>query len=488
MTFWSDLADRCRAQRSLVCVGLDPRPERTPPGRATVTDFCKGVIDASADAACAFKPNIAFFEALGLDGLHALEDVLAHIGGAVPVILDAKRNDIASTASAYAVAAFERWGVDALTVTPYLGRDGVTPFTAYADRGVFLLCKTSNPSAAELQDWSQDGVPLYRRVAELAREWAEGGEIGLVIGATYPEAIARIRRDAPNTWFLVPGVGAQGGDLEAVLRAGLRPDGSGLVINASRSIIYADDPRAAAFALRDRINACAESLAEDNRPTQAPTATPCKSPSHPATGALATGALAADLRRVAIALFEAGCVRFGEFTLHSGATSPIYVDLRRLVTYPRVMTLVAEVYAWLLQNLTYDRIAAIPYAALPIGTAVALHTGDPLIYPRREAKAYGTRRQIEGEFHAGETAVLLDDLISSGGSKLEAIGPLQEAGLQIRDVVVLIDREQGGRQDLEAQGYALHAALTLRELVGALAEEGRISHEDAEAVFAYLAS
>jgi len=465
MTFWTDLAARCRAQQSLVCVGLDPRPERTPPGRAAVTDFCKGVIDATADAACAFKPNIAFFEALGLDGLHALQDVLAHIGDAVPVILDAKRNDISSTASAYARATFDQWGADALTVTPYLGRDGVAPFLEYEDRGVFLLCKTSNPSADELQEWSQGGIPLYRRVAELASEWAGGGEIGLVIGATYPEAIARIRRDTPNTWFLVPGVGAQGGDLEAVLRAGLRPDGSGLVINASRSIIYADDPRAAAFELRDRINACAATLAADDRDAIL---------------------RAADVRRLANALFEAGCVQFGEFTLHSGASSPIYVDLRRLVTHPRVMTLVAGVYAGLLRDLTYDRIAAIPYAALPIGTAVALHTDDALIYPRREAKAYGTRRQIEGEYHAGETVVLLDDLISSGGSKLEAAAPLAEAGLEVRDVVVLIDREQGGAQDLAEHGYALHAAFTLRELVGALADEKRITREDADGVLAYL--
>jgi len=464
VSFWHKLEARIRAGDSLLCVGLDPQPERIPPGYASVADFNRAIIAATADYACAFKPNIAFYEALGERGLAALRETLAAIPPEIPVILDAKRNDIASTAAAYARAAFEVWGADAVTVNPYLGADGVAPFLAYADRGVFILCKTSNPSAGEVQEWAQGGVPLYRHIAQLAHSWAGGHEIGLVIGATYPQAIADIRAQSPATWFLVPGIGAQGGELEGVLRAGLRADGMGLIINASRDVIYAADPRGAAQTLRDRINAV--------RATVTPLA--------------ARAGQRAELAALARGLHDAGCVRFGDFVLHSGAHSPIYVDLRRLVTYPKLLALVASTYVQLLRGLRFDRIAAIPYAALPIGTAVALQAGVPLIYPRHEAKSYGTRRQIEGEYHAGERVVLLDDLITSGASKLEAAEPLLAEGLLISDIVVLIDRQQGGAADLAAHGYQLHAALTLRELVEILAEDGRLPAADAARVYAYL--
>nr|AYA93384.1 putative orotidine decarboxylase [uncultured bacterium pG7] len=468
MTFWHKLEASIRRRDSLLCVGLDPDPAHILPRYSSVADFNRAVIEATADLVCAYKPNIAFYEALGEEGLRALRATLDSIPADIPVILDAKRNDIASTATAYARAAFEYWGVDALTVNPYLGRDGVEPFLAYPDRGVFLLCKTSNPSAPEVQDWTQGGEPLYRHIARLAEGWASGREIGLVIGATYPEAIADIRQQSPHAWFLIPGVGAQGGELQAVLRAGLRPDGMGLIINASRSVLYAADPRAAAASLRDEINATRAQVLS----------TACQT--------------TADLRRMRAAklarlLFEAGCVRFGDFVLHSGAHSPIYIDLRRLVTYPRVLAEVANAYMRLLAPLTYDRIAAIPYAALPIGTAVALQTGRPLIYPRREVKAYGTKRPIEGEYRAGERVVLLDDLITTGGSKLEALEPLLAEGLLVEDVVVLIDREQGGARDLAQKGLRLHAALTLRELVDILAEGGQLAPADAQRVRDYLA-
>lgn len=179
-------------------------------------------------------------------------------------------------------------------------------------------------------------------------------------------------------------------------------------------------------------------------------------------------------------------MRFGDFLLKSGAHSPIYVDLRLLVTFPRLLAEVATHYARLLRPLRYDRIAAIPYAGLPIGTAVAMETGKPLIYPRREVKDYGTKKAVEGAFNPGETAVLLDDLITQGGSKLEALEPLLAQGLAVHDVVVLIDREQGGAEDLAAHGYRLHAVMTLRQLVDALAAGGTLASADAVRVHAYL--
>ena len=463
MGFWQKLESSIEKRNSLLCVGLDPYPERIPSQYGSVADFNRAIIDATADLACVYKPNIAFYEALGQAGMDALRETLSCIPEDMPVLLDAKRGDISSTAAAYAKAVYDVLGVDAVTINPYLGWDGVRPFIEYGDRGVFLLCKTSNPSAGEVQDWSQGGEPLYGHIARLAGGWAQGRDIGLVIGATYPDAIADIRRELPNAWFLVPGIGAQGGELEDVLGAGLRPDGMGLVINSSRGILYADDPRAAAMDLRGRIN-----RARDR------------------AGVGCAREEGLEVRELAQALFEAGCVRFGDFRLKSGAHSPIYVDLRRLVTYPRLMAVVARRYARMLRPLEYDRIAAIPYAGLPIGVAVSMATGDPLIYPRREVKDYGSKRAVEGAYEPGETMVLLDDLITQGGSKLEAAVPLLAEGLVVRDVVVLIDREQGGAEDLARHGYHLHAAMTLREIVDALAESGHLSIPDARRVHEYL--
>jgi uridine monophosphate synthetase len=191
---------------------------------------------------------------------------------------------------------------------------------------------------------------------------------------------------------------------------------------------------------------------------------------------------------LAAALARIGAVQFGTFTLKSGATSPVYVDLRLLVSDPGVLALAARAYAGVLSGLKFDRIAAIPYAGLPIGTAVSLELGVPLIYPRKETKAYGLKRPIEGAFRAGETVVVLDDLISDGGSKLEAIAPLTEAGLQVHDVVVLLDRGGGGRETLAAAGLKLHAVTSLLDVVGALEAARGVSADQAKAVREYVAT
>ena len=462
MDFFDHLLQTAIGNDSLLCVGLDPRPEQIPEDILTEDDpifaFNRRNVDATRDLVCAYKPNYAFYEACGLEGLRALRRTIDYIGDAVPVILDAKRSDIGSTAAAYARAAFETWGAGAVTVAPYLGSDAVAPFLARVDRGVFLLCHTSNPSAAELQTVDCGGEPLYLRVARQAMEWAGPEQLGLVVGATYPDALRAVRQVAPQAWLLVPGVGAQGGDLEAAVAAGLRADGLGMVINASRAVCYAPDPRAAAAQLRDQINAARAS-------------------SPPQEGL--SDALILDLARI-------GAVRFGAFTLKSGLQSPFYIDLRLLASHPDVLRRAAAAYAGLLRGLRYDRIAAIPYAGLPIGTAVALQTGHPLIYPRKEAKAYGTQRAIEGTHAPGERVVVLDDLITTGGSKIEAIEPLRHAGLTVTDVVVLIDRQSGGREELAQHGYRLHSVFTLHQILDVLAEHGAITHEQHAQVLDWL--
>lgn len=456
---------------SLLCVGLDPRPNRFPTQVMAqpnpIFAFNKTIIDATADLVCAYKPNFAFYEAQGLEGLAALRRTIEYIHNItdMPVILDAKRSDIGSTAEAYAKAAFEVWGADVVTVNPYLGHDAVQPFTAYADRGVFLLCHTSNPGATDLQTLDCGGRPLYQVVAEQAARW--GANVGLVIGATYPQALRAVREMAPQMWVLLPGVGAQGGDLEAALAAGLNEQGMGVIVSASRSIIHAKDPRTAAQELRDRINA-ARPISNLQFPT-------FKFTNGPST------------HHLALALADIGCVRFGDFTLRSGQRSPIYIDLRLLISHPNVLRDVARAYAQLLRPLVFDRLAAIPYTGLPIGTAVSLELGCPLLYSRKEVKVYGTRQAVEGESRQGERVVVLDDLITTGASKLEAIAPLEELGLHVEDVVVLIDREQGGREYLEERGYRLHAIFSLGEMLDILAQHSRISTAQRDQVKAFLA-
>ncbi|MBN1580771.1 MAG: orotidine-5'-phosphate decarboxylase [Anaerolineae bacterium] len=473
MGFFQHLENTALSNNSLLCVGLDPRPEQFPADVLAADDpifeFNKRIIDATRDLVCAYKPNYAFYEAQGINGLEALRKTIAYIGPGIPVILDAKRGDIGSTATAYAKAAFDVWGAGAVTLSPYLGGDSVVPFTEYADRGVFVLCHTSNPSASELQtlsctppgQYTSTPVTLYYTVARKALTWSQVGNVGLVIGGTYPAALQAIREIAPQTWFLVPGIGAQGGDLEATVTAGLRADGLGLVISSSRGICHATDPCAAASALREQINAAKRNRGVGKNPVS-------------------------DSERLILELARIGAVRFGEFTLKSGKTSPIYIDLRLLASHPAVLSRVATAYADLLESLEFDRMAAIPYAALPIGTAVSLQTGIPIVYPRKETKSYGTKRAIEGVFEPGECVVVLDDLITTGGSKIEAIAPLQSAGLQVRDIVVLIDRENGGAGTLAQKGYQLHAVLTLHQILDVLAERGKISHKQRQTVLDWL--
>ena len=241
--------------------------------------FTKAIIEATCDLVCAYKPNYAFFEAEGLDGLRALDATMKTVPSDVPVILDAKRGDIGSTATAYAKAAFEVWGADAVTLNPYMGSDSIEPFLAYEDRGVFILTRTSNPGGADFEELPiayDEGVasahtgrsrPLYEHVTEHAVKWNTHGNIGLVVGATAPDELKRIRSIAPTMPILIPGIGTQGGDLEASIRNGVNADGLGAIINSSRGIIFAskgpdfaDAARTAAQKLRSEINAEREKL------------------------------------------------------------------------------------------------------------------------------------------------------------------------------------------------------------------------------------
>ena len=269
-TFLDKLDAAARRNRSLLCVGLDPWPPLMP--KEDIAAFGQAIVESTADLVCAFKPNIAFYEAQGSGGLVALEQTLAAIPDDVPVILDAKRGDIGNTAAAYAQAVFETWRADAVTVSPYLGRDSLEPFLAYEGKGVFVLCRTSNPGGSDLQSLQVAGdglpAPLYEQVARLAQRWNDHGNVGLVVGATVPDELARVRELCPHMPILVPGVGAQGGDLETSVRLGTDASGRRAVINVSRQVLYASKggdyaqaARQAAQALREQINSVLDASA-----------------------------------------------------------------------------------------------------------------------------------------------------------------------------------------------------------------------------------
>ena len=492
MSFYAKLEAAAHRNETLLCVGLDPTPEACPAqylslaqlSRSEVVDrpdkacdallaWNRAVIEATSDLVCCYKPNIAFYEALGQAGMALLRATIAAIPPHIPVLLDAKRGDVGSTAAAYARACFEDLGVDAVTLSPYLGQDSIAPFAAYKDKGLFVLCHTSNPSAGAFQKLPVRGRqsdhedrPLYIQVAREAVSWSP--TVGLVVGATYPEALAEVRTAAPDAWLLAPGIGAQGGDLEAALASGLRADGLGVLVAATRSVTQADDPRQAAADIRDRIRAVQAQRRAHAR-LEEPPPDPQTAKSH---------------KKLIVGLAELGALQFGDFTLASGKRSSMYVDLRLLVSRPNLMQDAACAYARKLDFLECDRIAGIPYAALPIGMAVSLASGVPLIYNRKESKSHGLGKDIEGLWQPGERVVIIEDVITTGGSIVSSVELFRAAGLVVEDAVVLLDRQQGGVENLRKVGIRVHGVLELSDVLDLLAATGHIPAEIRRSLFA----
>lgn len=267
MTFTSKLQHAWNLNDSLLCVGLDPNWEKIPTHLKdhphAIFEFCKQIVDATHDLVCGYKPQIAYFAGLGAeDQLQKICDYIRETYPELPIILDSKRGDIGSTAAMYAQEAFERYRADAVTINPYMGQDSAQPFLDYKDKGVVLLCRTSNPGAGDIQDLEVNGVPIYEKVAEMiSQQWNSHSNCCIVVGATWPEQMQRLREITGDMPFLVPGVGAQGGDVQALVQAGKTADGKGLIINSSRAVLYAsggtdfaDAARQVAIETRDLIN------------------------------------------------------------------------------------------------------------------------------------------------------------------------------------------------------------------------------------------
>jgi len=464
MDFFECMERAWQERETLLCVGLDPRlgPGEGP---GALYDKSMRIAAATAPYAACFKPNIAFFEAYGPAGLEALERLIKDIPDGIPVLLDAKRCDIGPTAEAYATACFGRLKADAVTLSPYMGRDAVDPFLAHPGTAAFLLCRTSNPAAGAFQDLVTGGEPLYVRVARECVSWSD--RVGLVVAGNDYAALETVRAAVPGAWFLAPGIGTQGGDIAVAWSRGARADGAGILPVAARSVAGADDPAKAASALVDAVR-----RARDDRG------------SNPAVGG---GTPPADAlkRRVLRGLVDTGCFKTGSFTLKSGKTSPFYVDLRRVISDPALLDAVAEAYARVAADLVFDRVAGIPAAALPLATAAALKMGKPMVWPRMPAKDHGTGVRVEGDFKPGERVLLLDDLITTGASKLEALAILRGEGLVVEDLAVLIERGRQGRRDMNAAGVCLGAFFHVRELFGLCQELGVIDAGQRASMEAY---
>lgn len=478
MGFFDDLEEQCRRKDSLLCVGLDPRVEakNAAEARTRMVEQNRRIVEGTQEYAVCYKPNIAFYEAWGTEGLKALEETLALIPHEIPVLLDAKRGDIGATAEAYAAGILDGLGVTGVTLAPYMGRDTAEAFLQRPDCGLFLLCRTSNPGGAALQDLKtqspggQEQLPLYRQTARECLSWSD--RVGLVVAGNDPQALSELRGAHPDAWFLSPGIGAQGGSMEEAVAAGIREDGLGILAVVARGISQADDPAAAARQFTEDLREARKKVLAKGE------AGPRNRDSAPSVSMLKS--------RIFDGLIQTESFRTGQFTLKSGKVSPFYIDMRRAGAAPKLLKQLARAYAGLLEGLAFDRIAGIPVAALPLATAVSLETGIPLIYPRMQKKQHGTGNVIEGEWHQGEKIVLLDDLITTGKSKLEAVEILRTAGLLVDDLIVILERGRQGRRDMEAAKINLHSYARVEELFPHCEGKGLIDRAQRAAMEAFV--
>ncbi|MDX2097680.1 MAG: bifunctional orotidine-5'-phosphate decarboxylase/orotate phosphoribosyltransferase [Leptolyngbyaceae cyanobacterium bins.59] len=471
MAFLEKLETTIAHHESLLFVGLDPNPEMMPDryrlqedGMLTgLRNWLEWVIEQTADFVCAYKPTLGFYQALGAPGLELLQHILKCIPPQIPVILDAKHSDL-NTSSLFAHLVFDTWQADAVTLSPYPGQDQVAPFLVYPGKSVFVLCCTSNPAAAALQQYPNPETPLYLRVAEEAKNWGTAEQVGLEVGTTEPEVLARIRTIAPERLILCRSIWQEGINLNAILKAGLNIEGSGLLIPVPQDWLSQDTLGDAVRSLRMEINQIRSQRMEARSACDLWISDVVATNTHPHLDLI-------------LQLYDVGCILFGEFVQASGAVFPYYIDLRKIISNPQLFHQVLNAYSEILQGLTFDRIAGIPYGSLPTATGLSLRLNYPMIFPRKEVKAHGTRRVVEGNFQPGETIVVVDDILISGNSAMEGAAKLQSVGLKVQDIVVFLDHGHGVKDRLGANGYCAHSVLTLSEITKTLYQVGRIDEQ-----------
>jgi uridine monophosphate synthetase len=504
--FFRMLEERIQKKDTLLCIGLDPQSEKiTEDIYSGLVSWAEEIMAQTKEYAACFKPNIAFYEAYGPDGLKALEHIVKRLKkDDIPVVIDAKRSDIGNTAKAYAAAIFDRLQADAVTLNPYLGKESIQPFLEYEDKGLFVLCRTSNQGSAVMQEirvCDAEGIEeYYLRLARRVAGWSS--RIGLVAAGNDYHALAAIRRELPDVWLLAPGIGAQGGRIDRAISAGMRADGMGILLNISRGITQTESPRRAAQqAVKEMQQAVREAAEETQRtakqtekqmrragqkPAAAHTSRENGVPVKKVQRKKQEAALPREKRDLIEELIRAGCFKLGQFTLKSGIASPFYIDMRLIISHPRLLSRVAAAYCSMAKKLEFKRVAGIPFAAVPFATLVALMLDKPLVFPRLEIKQHGTKKPVEGEYKEGERVLLLDDLIATGVSKLQAVGILREQGLKVSDLVVLIERGLTCRDELAQHGITLHSYLHIFDFLTVCLEAGKVAEGEYNDILRFL--
>ncbi|NJK58411.1 MAG: bifunctional orotidine-5'-phosphate decarboxylase/orotate phosphoribosyltransferase [Pleurocapsa sp. SU_5_0] len=469
--FYGKTPSAIATNNSLLIVGLDPNPEMMPSeylrgGDSLLEDletWLLWVITSTSDRVCGYKPTLGFYQALGSAGLELLTRILAAIPKSIPVILDAKHSDL-NTSTVFAKAIFEQWQVDAVTLTPYAGQDHAAPFLVYADKAVFILAHTSNPQAETLQRYPSFEQPFYLQVVQEAQSWATPEQLYLEVGTTNIEVLSKIRAIAPERTILLRSLWSKKNNLESLINTGLNSMGEGLLIPIPQDFLTSNNLATEVANLNQKLNTYRVAKTNQGASCDLWTADVCLLASHP-------------YQALILELFDIGCLLFGEYVQASGATFSYYIDLRKIISNPHLFNQVLDAYGDIVRQLEFDRIAGIPYGALPTATGLALNLQRPMIFPRKEVKAHGTRRLIEGNFHPGEKVVVIDDILISGKSVMEGAEKLKSAGLNIEDIVVFIDHEGGVKDRLKDNGYRAHSVLTISEITDTLYEAGRINEE-----------
>ena len=438
-SFFEKIEARAKSINSLLCVGLDPhRVDLEKLGEvsaATAFLFCDNIVDHTKKFAVAYKPNGAFFEAYGAEGIAALEKLIAYIPDEIPCLLDIKRGDSGSTASAYAEAAFLSAKADGVTLSPYMGSESIAPFIKDRTKGAFVICKTSNPSSNELQVLTvseaggHDGVALFEKVAALCESWNTQNNVGVVVGATDIDALARVRAAAPGLWILAPGIGAQGGQLAEAVGAGLRTDGFGLLVPISRGISRSEHPGAAAELYVANLN--------DARKKSLETA---KSSNNEGLKQYQS-----DFIQFALGV---GVLKFGRFTLKSGRESPYFFNAG-LFNSGLSLARIGEFYAKVIveSKLEFDVLFGPAYKGITLASTVSIALTKygmdiPYAYNRKEAKDHGEGGLLVGAPVKGKRCLLVDDVITAGTAIREAIGILSNAGAEAAGVLIALDRQE----------------------------------------------
>mmetsp|Transcript_19714 Transcript_19714/g.33852 ORF Transcript_19714/g.33852 Transcript_19714/m.33852 type:complete len:562 (-) Transcript_19714:597-2282(-) len=495
-SFLESLSAAISMNQSILCVELSPDPEGFPIKTVAglngqrwrdfnsgdldhLREYFKYVIDQTCDLCCAYKPTLGYFEALGAAGMDLLRDIVKMIPSHIPIIMDAKQSDI-NTVTVFARFVFEELKCGAVTVTPFAGQDAIAPLLLYPGKMVFVQAYNSNPSAAKFQEYPSPQNPLYLQIVKEARKWGTIEQVAFEIGQGSPtayEALGRVRAAAPERLVLIRGVWREGGDLGRTLRAGLGEDGDGVIVTVPQALLECDNPAQQIRNLRDKVNQ-ATAVARPSSPSRTAAPTPQELEFPVVLNTRAPFCFLNSRDNLIVELFDTGCIIFGDHVQASGVTLPYYIDLRTIISNPPLFAQVVSMYAEIVEQLEFDRLAGIPYGSLPTATGLSLRMHRPMVFPRKEVKAHGTKRVIEGAYEPGETVVVIDDILISGKSIVEGARKIESCGLHVRDMVVFIDHESPGVQaTLAEQGYRCQAVFGRREIAEVLLDAARINQE-----------